>query len=326
MNKKRLFITIAVFIAVLGILLFIVTRPEPEIIQGEVETQTIDVSSKIAGRILDIPVEKGDVVKKGQLLVKLDTPDIQAKAMQSSATLDLAMAENQKVNTGARAEQIAMAKSTMQQAEAGLSLASKTYKRLQNLHKDGVVATQKLDEAQAAYNNALNAVATARSNYQMLETGSRSEDKMAAGANVRRAQGAVSEVASYLKENTLKAPINGEITEISAEKGELVGTGYPIITIVNLDDVWVTFNIREDLLSKIKIGTIINAKIPALGNKEIPLKVNYISVLGNFATWKATKAKGDFDLKTFEVRAKPLNKIDALRAGMSAIVNWDKIK
>lgn len=326
MNKKRLFLTITILTIILGGLLFIVTRPEPTIIQGEVETQNVDVSSKIAGRIQKIRVKKGDKVKTGQILVELDTPEINAKAEQSSATLELAMAENQKVNTGARQEQIAAAFNTLKQAEAGLGLAEKTYRRLQNLHNDGVIPTQKMDEAQAAYNNAKSAVAVARANYNLYASGSRSEDKMAAGANVKRAKGMVSEVNSYLKENVLKSSINGEITEVSAEPGELVGTGYPIITIVNLDDVWVTFNLREDLLSKIKMGTIIDAKFPALGEKTVPLKVNYISAMGNFATWRATKAKGDFDLKTFEVRAVPVNKTDGLRAGMSAVVNWDKIK
>ena len=327
LDTKKIFIAAIMAVILIGCLIFIITRPEKTILQGEVECQTIDISSKIPGRIISINVKKGDSVEKGATLVVLDTPDIEAKTEQSTAVLDIAEAEQQKAFTGARQEQIDAAYSTLQQANAGLELAEKTYNRLKRLHQDGVIATQKLDEAQASYNNALNAKKAAQANYHMYATGSRVEDKLAASANVRRAKGIVKETNSYLKENTLKAPIKAEVTEISAEEGELVGTGYPIVSLTNLDDIWVTFNLREDMLTKIKMGTVIPVRFPALGkDKYYNVKVNYISVLGNFATWRATKAKGDFDMKTFEVRAVPVEKIDGLRSGMTALIDWTKTK
>ncbi len=222
------------------------------------------------------------------------------------------MAQQEKAYNGARSEQIAMAK-------ASLDLAQKTYERLNRLHNEGVIPTQKLDEAHAKYT-------AAKENYEMLLNGTRVEDKISASANVEKAKGANNEVNSYLKENKIISPINGVITEVTVEEGELVGAGYPIVTVIDDNDCWVTFNLREDLLTKIKNNTEFNVNIPAIGKKPIKVRVNYISALGNFATWRATKAKGDFDMKTFEVRAVPLEKVENLRAGMSAIFDWKKIK
>lgn len=325
MNKK--FLIIAIIILAMGALAAVVVKKNNEmLIQGEVDTKTVDLSSKITGRVKTLHVKKGDMVKAGQLLITLDTPDISAKAYQSDAALDYAVAQQEKVDNGSRQEQIDMALNTLRQAQAGQQLAQKTYNRMNKLHSEGVIATQKLDEVRAQYQSATEAMRVAKSNYQMYATGSRIEDKLSATANVRRARGALSEVSSYLKENKIIAPMSGQITDISVEQGELVGAGYPIVSVVSLDDNWVVFNLREDLLSKIKMGSEFDVKIPAISKSPVRVKVNYISALGNFATWRATRIRGDFDMKTFEVRAIPVKKIDGLRAGMTAIVDWNKIK
>jgi len=282
------------------------------ILQGEIEVKTVDLASKVTGRVKSIYIKKGDRVNKDDILIELDTPEVDAKAQQANAALILAMAQQEKAYNGARSEQIAMAK-------ASLDLAQKTYERLNRLHNEGVIPTQKLDEAHAKYT-------AAKENYEMLLNGTRVEDKISASANVEKAKGANNEVNSYLKENKIISPINGVITEVTVEEGELVGAGYPIVTVIDDNDCWVTFNLREDLLTKIKNNTEFNVNIPAIGKKPIKVRVNYISALGNFATWRATKAKGDFDMKTFEVRAVPLEKVENLRAGMSAIFDWKKIK
>ena len=314
MKRKAIIILTLVFAGILALIgcVYAYVHANTMLLQGEVEVKTVDLSSKLTGRVLKINVKKGDTVKKGDVLIELDTPEIDAKAEQVNATLALALAQQDKVNNGARSEQIAMAK-------ASYDLAKKTYDRLNRLHKEGVIPTQKLDEAQAKYQ-------AAKDNYNMLVTGSRVEDKASAMANVKRAQGANAEVNSYLKENKIVSPIDGVITDITVEEGELVGAGYPIVTVVDNNDCWVTFNLREDLLTKIKNGTELNVKIPAVGKDTIKFRVNYISVMGNFATWRATKAKGDFDMKTFEVRAVPVEPINDLRAGMSALFDWKKIK
>ena len=313
MNKKAItgVFFVAVILAIIGCV-YAFMQANTMLLQGEVDVKTVDLASKITGRIEKLNCKKGDRVKKGDVLITLDAPEINAKAAQVDATVQLALAQQEKVNNGARNEQISMAK-------ASRDLAKKTFDRLNRLHDEGVIPTQKLDEARAKYQ-------AAQDNYNMLVTGSRVEDKLSAAANVKRAMGANDEVQSYLKENTIVAPINGVITEINVEEGELVGAGYPIVTIVDDNDCWVVFNLREDLLSKIKDGTEFNVKIPAMGKEPVKVRVNYISVMGDFANWRATKAKGDFDMKTFEVRAVPVEKVEGLRAGMSAVFDWKKLK
>lgn len=313
MKKK---IAILVFIIVVALLaycgMYAYDQANTLILQGEVDTKTVDLSSKVVGRVLKINVEKGDSVKKGDVLIELDTPEINAKAEQADAMLALAMAQQAKVNNGTREEQIGMAK-------ANFDVAKKTYDRMNRLHKEGVIPTQKLDEATAKYQ-------AAKEQYTMLVNGAQNEDKLSAAANVKRARGANAEVSSYLKENKIVAPMDGIVTEITVEEGELVGAGSPVVTIVDNSDCWVTFNLREDLLSKVKNGTELDVNIPAVGDKPVKVKVNYISVMGNFANWRATKAKGEFDMKTFEVRAIPIEPQNDLRAGMSATFDWKKLK
>lgn len=323
--KKKSLILIILIIAIVAFTALVVKKNNEMIIQGEVDTKSVDLSSKITGRVKKIHVKKGDMVKAGQLLITLDTPDISAKAVQSDATLDLAEAQSDAVYSGAREEQKAMALNSLRQAQAGLELAHKTYGRMNKLHSEGVIASQKLDESAAQYKSASRAVDVAKASYRMYATGSRVEDKMSASANVRKAKGAVSEVNSYLSENQIKSPTAGQITDISVEEGELVGAGYPIVTVVSVEDNWVVLNLREDLLAKIRMGSEFDVKIPALGKDLVKVKVNYISALGNFATWRATRIRGDFDMKTFEVRAVPIKKVDGLRAGMTAVVDWNKV-
>ena len=303
----------------------VVKKNHQLIIQGEVDTKSVDLSSKITGRVKTINVKEGDTVKAGQVLITLDTPDIEAKKVQANAALELAGSKRLEVLNGARNEQKAMALNALHKAQSDLKLAQKTYNRLHNLNKEGVISNQKADEAYTQFNNAKQAVLIAQNNYQMLENGSRYEDKLIASAGVKQAQGSNIEVQSYLDENKIISPISGQVTEISVEEGELVGSGYTIITVVDTDDNWVVFNLREDLLPKFKMGTVFDATVPALGKKPIKVKVNFISAMGNFATWRATKIRGDFDLKTFEIHAKPLEKNPDLRAGMSVITDYNKI-
>ena len=249
----------------------------------------------------------------------LDTPEVLAKLQQVEAVRRAAEAQNAKAIKGARAQEIAGAYEMWQKAKAGLDIAQKSYTRVQNLFDKGVMSAQKRDEAEASYKAMAATEKAAKSQYDMAVDGARVEDKAAAAALVGQAAGAVAEVESYLKEAALVSPIDGEVSERFPEVGELVGTGAPIMNITDLNDMWVTFSIREDHLKNIKIGTELDAFIPALDNRPVKLKVYYMKDMGTYAAWKATKTNGQFDSKTFEVRARPMEKVADLRPGMSVI-------
>ena len=329
MNKTKHYVIAG---AILGVIIFIgyaiwiVARPIPLEIQGEVEATQVKVASKLIGRIDSLLVHKGDDIEAGALLFTLNSPELDAKYLQASAVRKAASAQKQKADNGAQKEDIQAAFNSWQTALASSDFAKKTFQRVDNLFKSGVIAEQQKDEAETRMKAAVETEKAARSLYDKAKKGARYEDKVSAGALVLQADGVLTEVNSYLSETRIFSPIRGEIANIIAERGELVPAGYPIITIVDLQDVWVTFNLREDLLSSVQKGSTFKARFPALGMKEVLLKVNYINTLGEFATWNATKTSGDFDMKTFEVHAVPLEKTDGLRPGMSALVNWDDVK
>lgn len=329
MNKKHARYLIPALI-ILGVVMMLsvtgwfLLRPPHLIIQGEVEATQVKVSSKISGHIQKIEIKRGDSVTQGQLLVTIDSPEIHAKLRQAQAAERGAQAQLEKAESGARTEEVESARVLWLKATAAADLAEKTYERIKKLHDEGVVPTQKLDEATANREAARRTAEAAKAGYDMALEGTRREDKAAATAMVSQATGAVSEVQAYLDDTRLVAPIDGEIVDIIAEQGELIGPGFPIVAIVDLTDVWVTFNLREDLLADIRMGDVLTATIPALGNRTVDLKIHYINALGEFATWTATKTTGDFDMKTFEVRAVPVAPVAGLRPGMSALVDWSE--
>ena len=326
-TKKNIVIALCIFLTLLVLLVIYSYFVNKElIIQGEIEAKTINVASKIPGRVETLFVEEGDEVNKDDVLLELSTPEIDAKSMQANAMLDIAKSREEEVYNGARQEQIQMAYSKMEQAKSAYTVAQKSYDRIKKLHEEGVIPTQKLDETYAIYDGAKKALEMATSNYNMVKKGARAEDKKAASAGTKAAFGAVSEVQSFLNENKVKSPIKGQVTKILAEAGEVVAPGFTIVTVTDNNDAWVVLNLREDMLSKVRMGSSFNVEIPALGLKNVEVKVNYISPLGAFATNRATKIRGDFDLKTFEIHAKPIEQIEGLRAGMTVVVNWGKVK
>lgn len=319
-NMLLAFLTLLGVIALVAVVGFFMLRKGPEIIQGQAEVDEYRVSSKVPGRILEFRVKEGQTVQAGDTLAILEAPDIAAKMEQARAAEAAAQAQSEKAIKGARQEQIQAAYEMWQKAQAGVDIAEKSYKRVKNLFEQGVMPAQKLDEVTAQRNAAIATEKAAKAQYTMAKNGAEREDKMAAAALVERAKGAVAEVESYVKETFLIAQAAGEVSEIFPKVGELVGTGAPIMNIAILKDMWVTFNVREDLLKNLTMGAEFEAIVPALDNKAIKLKVDYMKDLGTYAAWKATKTTGQFDLKTFEVRARPMESIEGLRPGMSVII------
>ena len=326
--KKRnviwLIIAVVVIIAVVALVGWYLKRSEPTIIQGTVECTTYKASSKIAGRIEEMKVEQGDHVTKGQLLYVLSPPDLAAKLRQAEAVKSAATALDQKALAGARVQQIEAALNMWQKAQAGKELAQKTYDRVKALYDKGVVPEQKFDEADANYRAMVATEMAAKAQYDLAVAGASKEDKDAAAAQVQQAEGVVSEVESYISDAMVYAPVDGEVSTIIAEQGELVGTGYPGVAILDTTDTWVTFNIKETLLPKITVGMKMTAYVPAL-DRNVELEVTYISVQADFATWSATRTQGSFDIRTFAVKARPVTDVENIRPGMSVLVNWDEL-
>lgn len=324
-NKKSgsKLIPILVFAAVIiivGLYGFFFLNQEDNIIQGEADVTEVRISSKVPGRIARYLVDEGSYVKKGDTLAILSIPDIDAKLAQANAAEQGAAAQNQKAVKGARAEQIQGAFEMWQKAKVGTEIAQKSFTRVQNLFNKGVVTAQKRDEAEAQYNAAVATEKAAKSQYDMAVNGAEREDKDAALAMLERAKGAVAEVSSYIDESYLISPIDGKVTEKFPNEGELVGTGAPIMNVARLDDKWGSFNIREDRLKNYKdIGKTFKAYVPAL-DQEVDMTVYYVKDLGSYAAWKATKTTGQYDRKTFEVKARFNDKSIDVLPGMSLII------
>lgn len=318
-NKLMVFAGVIGLILLVVIFGFIFWNPQPEVIQGQAEATEVRISGKVPGRVEAFRANEGDKVRKGDTLVILNSPEVLAKFEQARAAEDAAKALSNKAEKGARSEQIAMAYQTWQKAVAAVEVARKSYERVQTLFDNEVVSAQKRDEAEANYKAMVATEKAARAQYDMAKNGAEKEDKMAAEAQVNRAKGAVAEVESYISETFLVSPIDGEISERYPKVGELVGTGAPIMDVMDLNDMWITFNIREDLLGDIRVGEEFTATVPALENREITLKVTYMKDRGSYAAWRATKTTGQFDARTFEVKAVPVQKVEGLRPGMSVL-------
>lgn len=321
-ERKRLsagmliFIAVVAAVAVMGIIML---RPVTEYVEGQAEADEYRVSSKVPGRVVKFFVREGDTVHRGDTLVILDAPDVTAKLEQARAAEDAARAKHDEAIAGTRSEQIQSAFDMWQKAKAGLDIAQKSYRRIKELFEQGVLPEQKYDEAAAQLASAQATEKAAHSQYSMAVNGARREDKAAAAAMVDRARGAVDEVQSYVNETVLLAQADGEVSEIFPQVGELVGTGAPIMNIAMLDKMWITFNIREDMLGDKGMNKEFTAIIPALSDREVKLYVYYLKDIGSYAAWKATKTTGDYDLRTFELRARSDKKIEDLRPGMSVI-------
>ena len=311
-------VAVVLIVAIVG---YIVSRPKDVVIQGEAEATEYRVSGKVPGRIEEFRADEGEYVRKGDTLVILDSPEIRSKIAEANAARAAAVAQRNKAYNGAQKEQITGAYEMWQKALVGEDVMRKSYERIRTLHDQKVVSDQKYDEVEAQYKAAVATSAAAKSQYDLAVKGARQEDKDAAVALVERANAAVELVNAYLDEINLTSPANGIISDRYPKVGELVGQGSPIMTIQDLDDMWFTFNIREDRLHSLKSGDKVQLTVPALANRKVTATVYYIAVRESYATWRATKEIGEFDTKTFEVRARPDGRVDGLRPGMSVIMS-----
>ncbi len=295
------------------------THPAPVPLQGMVDARTISVSAKVPGRLAELKVREGDVLKAGDTVAVIAIPEIEAKLAQVKAQERAAQAREDMANTGARVQEKEAARADLERAKAGLALAAKTYSRVDALYKEGLIAAQRHDEATAQLAAARKLTEAAAAKLSAVDEGARIEDKAAARALVEQAQGGVSEVTSLASESIVKTPAAGEVTRIVMEEGEVAPAGFPLVLVTDLSDKWVVFNIREDELPGVEVGTTLKAFIPAV-NRKVDLKVTWINPRGEYAVWRATRQSTGYDLRTFEVRARPAEDLPALRPGMTVVV------
>lgn len=310
-------ITAVVVIAVCGIIFL---KPETEELMGEVNATEYRVAGKVPGRVEALLVKEGDQVKEGDTLVYINSPEVEAKLSQAKAARAAASAQSSKAQKGARQEQISAAYEMWQKAQVGVDISKKSLERTQSLFDKHVISAQKRDEVEAQYKAAVATANAAKLQYDMALEGAQTEDKAAAQALVDKANGAIAEVESYMGERYLVSPCDGEVVEIYPKRTEIIGTGSPVMSIVDMCDVWFSFSVREDLLNGLKVGDVVEVNIPALGKQTYKAQVTYLRAMASYATWRATKNNGQYDVKSFDVKLVPVEKIENLRPGMTAII------
>ncbi len=320
--KSLISIVIIAILVLTGV--WLLTKPKTIVLQGRIEAREIYLSAKIPTRINSFEVKEGSSVKKGQLLATLQSPEILAKEQQAIALKEAANAQKNKATNGARVEEIKGAKSVYEKATAAANLLQKTFTRMENLFKDGVISEQQRDEVFAKKEVAIKNQEAALSVYQMALKGARNEDIKAATALVKQADGALSELESYKNERNIIAPIDAEVLDFLPEEGELIGAGYPVVHLVDLANSYAIINIKETSLFNFKKESVFEATVPAMNNKKIKFKIYYVAALGDYATWNATKATGDFDIRTFEIKASPISEENELRPGMSILIDYSQ--
>ncbi len=318
-------VLVALMVAAILQLQEFATKPKDKYLQGQMEARRVLVAGKVPGRIEKLLVREGQTVKKNALVAVINSPEIEAKKMQAQGALGAAKAQANKAKNGARSEDVKALKAMAARAQDAANLAKNTYERVQKLYNEGVLPLQKRDEAETQMKASQGAADAARAQYEMALAGARDEDKEAAEALVKQAEGANAEVNAYLEETKIKSPIAGEVTLKVVEEGEVVGAGMPVIAVTDLKDAWAVFHLREDFLKNMTKGKTFVLPVPAL-NAAVEMEVSYIAPVGDYATWKSSKESGGFDLKTFEVRLRPTVEVENLRPGMSVLFPLEQLK
>ena len=308
--------------AVVGLSLWFLVQPQPLIIQGEADATRIDIAARVDGRVGRRPVERGDNVTAGQLLFEIDNPELVAKLHEAEAGLGVAAAQLANIEAGTRAEVVAQRKAAVDNAAANLTLSQRTYDRVKELAGSGNAPIQRLDESTDSLQVAQRSLDQAKSAYEEAVNGYTAEEHGIARANVTKAQASIDTIKAQVDELVVKAPIAAQVYQIGAELGEYVSPGVPLLSLVDLNDVWLRFDLREDLAKGLKVGDRFQMRVPALGDKLITAEIRVIASKGEYAGWRATRATGDFDLRTFEIRAYPAAPIPELRPGMSVYAAW----
>ena len=311
---------VAAAIATLSI--WYLVRPEPLLVQGEVDATRLDIAARVDGRVAEIPVQRGQDVGAGAVLVRIDNPETISKNKQALAAKVVAVAQLANINAGTRAEVIAARKAALERSQAGVVLAQQTFDRVRQLAESGNAPQARLDQATDSLHESQRTQDQAKSAYEQAVNGYTKEEHQIAEADVQKAIADIQEVQSIVDQMVIYAPVASQVYKRNVEPGEYVSPGVPLVTLIDLRDMWVHFDLREDLVRALKVGDRLDVRIPALGDQSITVEVRLIATKGEYASWRATRATGDFDLRTFSIRAYPVNNVPGLRPGMSAYLDW----
>ncbi|EIM30084.1 HlyD family secretion protein [Microvirga lotononidis] len=310
--------------AIVGLSLWYLIQPQPLLVQGEADATRIDIAARVEGRVETRPISRGESVAAGQVLVTIDNPQLLTKLREAEAAKTVALADLARIQVGTRAEVIAQRKAAVAADQANVTLAQQTYDRTSQLTSREFASVQRLDEVTASLDVAKQSLERSKLAYEEAVAGYTAEERGVAQANVVKAEAAIATLQAQVIELTVKAPIAGQVYQIGAELGEFVSPGVPLLSLIDLSDVWLRFDLREDLVKGVKVGDRLQVRVPALGDSSVPVEIRTIATRGEYTGWRATRATGDFDLRTFEVRAYPVDRIAALRPGMSVYVDWPR--
>ncbi len=305
----------------LGVLLWYATLPPPLVVQGEASADRVDISPRVSGRIAKLNVDVGDSVKSGEVIAVLESPQLVAALHLAEAALVVAQADLERVNS-TRPEVIAARKAEVEAAQADVVLYQTDAERQAKLVTTGASPQARVDQSTRNLESSLRAREAAQANLDLAIAGASKEERALAASKVEQAKATLDQQQTDVRELTIHAPIDGQVTTRVAELGENFSAGAPLFSIIDLQHPWFTFNLREDLIKGLAVGDVFNVRVPALKDGVVPVKVTTINAQGQYATWRATRATGDFDLRTFEVRAVPTSPVEGLRPGMSAIASW----
>jgi HlyD family secretion protein len=318
-------IIVGLIVAVIaGLSIWYLVRPQPLLVQGEVDATRLDIAARVDGRVADIPVERGENIAAGAVLVRIDNPETLAKHEQALAAKVVADAQFANIKAGTRAEVIAARKAALERAQASVILAQKTYDRISQLAEHGNAPQARLDQATDTLHESQRATDQAKSAYEQAVNGYTAEERQISAANVQKAVADIAAVQSVIDQMVITAPVASQVYKRNVEPGEYVSPGVPLVTLIDLNDLWIHFDLREDLVKTLKIGDRFDVRIPALADRRITVEVKLIATKGEYASWRATRATGDFDLRTFAIRAYPVEKVPELRPGMSAYMDWQQ--
>lgn len=284
---------------------------------GTIEATEVEVGSKLPGRIAQLLVKEGDQVQVGQIIARLETSEIEAEVAQAQAALAGAAAQLKELLAGSRLQEIREARANLQQAEDNLKLARDDWDRFDSLFKEGATSAQERDRAKNRVEVAVSQVKAARERYELVRVGPRPETIEAARHERDRAKAVLQMAQVRLRDSTILAPLSAIVLTKRAEQGEIVNPGFPIVILIDSDDLWLRVYIPESEIGLVGIGQEAAVTVDSFPNRRFEGKVIEISSKAEF-TPRTVQTKKERVNLVFGVKIRLDNNQRLLKPGMPA--------